>query len=1170
MLRNVKSYTPAEIEEKVLALWKEKQIFQKTLIPKKGRKGLPAGGRGKVFRFWEGPPYANGRPGIHHVLARVLKDVFLRYKTMQGYVVPRKAGWDTHGLPIEIQAEKALGITSKKQIEEMGIEKFNAKAKEEIWRFKGEFEKLTERIGYWLDLPNAYVTYYPKYVESLWWVIKQLADKKFLKEFYKVMPYCPRCQTPLSNHELGQPDVYRTVSDPSVYVTFKLADTKNEYLLVWTTTPWTLPANVAVAVAPNVVYTKYTVDGKNVWAHRIPEELARQVSMTATTETVKGKALVGRAYEALYPLQKNVHLPTQPHTVLAADFVSTEDGTGLVHIAPTFGEDDFGLIFAKGMKEEYVLPHTVTDDGKMAQGVIGEGLFIKDADNVVLDDLQKRGLVLMSTRAEHEYPHCWRCSSPLVYFARKSWFFEVSRIRDQLVEANKTVNWVPEFLKEGRFGEWISQAKDWSISRDRYWGTPLPIWRCAECKNVTVVGSLDELNKKRFYKNKFILVRHGQATANVEEWIASGSETGKFVSKLTATGEKQIAKLAQELKKKKIDVVYTSPYKRTHETAQAIANATGARVVVDERLSEINLGVFNHKRIRESAAFYDSLSPEEYFTVAPEGGESRNDVRARVYACIRDINEKHNGETIVVVSHGDPLWMLEAACAHATNEESKKLSYPKFAAAKEIELDNFPTDALGMIDIHRPYTDTIVLACEKCGAPMRRISDIADVWFDSGAMPYASVNFPFASKNKKGTKPDAYPADFICEGIDQTRGWFYTLLATSVMLGNGAPYKNVISHGLVLDKNGQKMSKSKGNVVDSWSTIEKFGIDSIRWYFYTVNAPAEPKNFDDAEIAKVLRGFILTMYNSFVFLNTYGKQRLAIDVSPASENILDQWIVARANQLAGDVQKDMDAYDALGAGQKIEAFVDDLSRWYIRRSRKRMQRSENKADHQIASATLAWSLLMLSKIIAPFMPFFAEALYQSLKKAYRFDAKDSVHLEDWPLGTRVDAALIDEMARVRVLSSAALAQRAELAIKVRQPLQKVSFKDAGLKKYGARLTPIIAEEVNVKEVVFGVDQEKDVVLDTTITPELKAEGLVREVTRMIQELRQQAGCVPRDTIAVMLEVEPEIRALLEPRAATWKKDVNAKLVEFVHGRKYDAETETKLDGYKAWAGIRKI
>lgn len=1204
MLRNVKSYTPAEIEEKVLALWKEKQIFQKTLSPKKGKKGLPANGRGKIFRFWEGPPYANGRPGIHHVLARVLKDVFLRYKTMQGYVVPRKAGWDTHGLPIEIQAEKALGITAKKQIEEMGIEKFNAKAKEEIWRFKSEFEKLTERIGYWLDLPNAYVTYYPKYIESLWWVIKQLADKKFLKEFYKVMPYCPRCQTPLSNHELGQPDVYRTVSDPSVYVTFKLADAKDEYLLVWTTTPWTLPANVAVAINKDVDYVlvrtfigyadkkptyKNLVLAKNIYeiaensaSHPLNDILGRYLSpgpepdgveppeKNGVIKTIKGNSLIGRPYEPLYPLQKNVHLPVEPHTVLAADFVSTDDGTGLVHIAPTFGEDDFGLIFAKGMKEEYILSHTVTDDGKMAKGVIGEGLFIKDADKVVLDDLQKRGLVLVSSRAEHEYPHCWRCSSPLVYFARKSWFFEVSRIRDELTKANNTVNWVPEFLKEGRFGEWISQAKDWSISRDRYWGTPLPIWRCEKCAQISVVGSLEELNKKRFYKNKFLLVRHGEATANTENWIASGSETGKFISKLTPKGEKQVAKLAQELKKKKIAVIYTSPYKRTQETAKAIAETTGAKIITDDRLSEINLGVFNHKLIKDSDAFYTPLSAEEYFTAAPEGGESRDDVRKRMHAFIRDINKKHNGETVVIVSHGDPLWMLDAALSHVTHVESKKLSYPKFAGAVEKTLDNFPTDDLGAVDIHRPYTDSIVLVCEKCGEKMHRIPDIADVWFDSGAMPYASVNFPFAGAKKNATTPEAYPADFICEGIDQTRGWFYTLLATSVMLGNGAPYKNVISHGLVLDKNGQKMSKSKGNVVDPWSTIEKFGIDSVRWYFYTVNGPAEPKNFDDTEVAKVLRGLILTIYNSFIFLNTYGRQKLDISAAPLSENILDQWIVSRANQLAAAAEKDMDGYDALAAGQKVEAFVDDLSRWYIRRSRKRMQRPENTADYAAASATLAWSLLMLAKVIAPFMPFFAEALYQSLKKSYRFAAKDSVHLEEWPAGGRIDATLADEMAQVRALSSAALAQRAELGIKVRQPLQKVSFKDAGFKKYGAVLAPIIADEVNVKEVIFGAKQEKDVVLDTTITPELKAEGLVREVTRMIQELRQQAGCVPRDMIVVMLEVEPETQALLEPRVNVWKKDVNAKIVEFVRGRKFDAETETKLDGYKAWAGIRKI
>jgi len=1167
MLRNAKSYNPAEVEEKVLALWKEKQIFEKTLIPKKGKKE-------KIFRFWEGPPYANGRPGIHHVLSRVLKDVFLRYKTMRGYVVPRKAGWDTHGLPIELQAEKALGITSKKQIEEMGIGAFNEKAKEAIWKFKGEFEKLTERIGYWLDLPNAYITYYPNYIESLWWVIKQLADKKFLKEFYKVMPYCPRCETPLSNHELGMPDVYKIVNDPSVFVLFQLTDS-DEYLLVWTTTPWTLPANVAIAVAQNVSYQQYLIDGKKVWAHTVPDALLAHLPAKLTGKKVLGKQLAGKTYEPLYGLQKNVRLPIKPHMVLTADFVSTDDGTGLVHIAPTFGEDDFSLVFSKGMKEEYILPHTVTNDGKMEKGIIGEGLWIKDADDVVLKDLLSRGLLLFSTKADHEYPHCWRCSSPLIYFAHRSWFFEVSRVRSALIKANKTINWVPSFLREGRFGEWIAQAKDWSISRDRYWGTPLPIWKCLSCSHTIVAGSLDDVRAHSDRGNVFFAVRHGEATANVEGWVAAGNETGKFVSKLTKKGIKQIEVIAKKLKSKKITHIYTSPYHRTKETARLIAQTTGAHVVVDERLAEIDCGVFNHKSVDEVDVFAKNFSLNEKFLTPFPEGESRYQVRERVYDFLRDINNKHKNDRIAIVSHGDPLWMLLAASKHDDDVTASKEKYFSVGTMREISFDSVPTDALGMIDLHRPHVDDIVFACSRCGAEARRVSDIADVWFDSGAMPYASVYFPFAGGKRKRSlnkKPEGYPADFICEGIDQTRGWFYTLLATSVMLGNGAPFKNVISHGLVLDKNGQKMSKSKGNVVDPWSTIEKFGIDSVRWYFYTVNAPAEPKNFDDAEIGKILRGFLLTLYNSFVFLHTYGKQHQNILSTPRSQNILDQWIVARVAQLTADVSSFMDAYDALGAGHAITVFVDDLSRWYIRRSRRRFQKPQSAQELADVSRVLAWSLLRLSCVIAPFMPFFAEALYQSLKKTYQFSSKDSVHLESWPkdASRAANTQLIEAMNRVRELASSALAKRAELGIKVRQPLQSVSFKGKKFAKNNSELCLIIAQEVNAKQVVFDENISDDVLWDTVITPELKAEGVAREITRMVQELRQQAGCVPKDVVVVMLEVEAEMKTLLEARLKDIKRDINASTVEFMRAKKFDAEIETKLDGYKAWVAIRKI
>lgn len=1158
MLDKLKAFNASEVEEHVLSLWKKKKIFEKSLSHNK---------KGEEFNFWEGPPYANGRPGIHHVLARAMKDVFLRYKTMQGYRVPRKGGWDTHGLPIEIETEKSLGIKTKKDIERIGIDTFNSKARESIFRYKDEWEKLTERIGYWLDLDNAYVTYAPEYIESLWWVFSRIAQRGFLKESYKVTPYCSRCQTGLANHELGQPGVYQTVSDPSVYVLFPLKGKKNEFLLVWTTTPWTLSANVAIAVDSNVSYKQFSLEGKKVWAHRLPEEYEG----VKVLQKKKGKELIGWEYLPAVPYEGDVSLPVDRYRVCGADFISTDDGTGLVHIAPSFGEDDFSLIFPEGVGQEHVLPETITSDGKVAKGCVGEGKPIKEADKDITVYLEEKGLLLKGDHGEHEYPFCWRCSTPLIYWARRAWFFEVSSLRKELLKANKKVSWVPSHIKEGRFGEWIAQAKDWAISRERYWGTPLPIWK-SDSGDIRVVGGLEDLNTYRAHTNTLFLIRHGEARANVEGWWASGKETKQYTSKLTDKGKEEVALLAKKLEKENIDIILVSPYTRTQETAKILSKHLGIKkVIVDERLKERQVGIYSYKDISEFDSFISQKDIDPVMD-APEGGESLYDVRLRVTSVYKEIIKKYPNKKVAIVSHGDVLRMFQAVGKHISFDELQKKKNSFFIpTGKHVSfvVDNVPIDSIGMIDIHRPYVDEILLASEK-GEVMRRVPDVADVWFDSGSMPYGSTHFPFGNEKKT---PYGFPADFISEGIDQTRGWFYTLMATAVLLGLGTPYKNVVSLGLVLDKNGQKMSKSKGNVVDPWALIEKYGIDAIRWYFFTINAPGDPKNFDEADVGNILRRFLLVMYNSFSFLELYGKKKISLAQAPESDHVLDVWIMARLGEVEVTVKEAMDAYDITRASSAVESFVDDLSRWYIRRSRRRLQKPETKKEWEKTSLVLGYVLLSLSKITAPFIPFFSEALYQSLKNLYTFKGSDSVHLEAWPeygFDTRYKK-LISDMQWVRDAASEVLAQRASAQIKVRQPLQKLSCKRKKLTgTYAQQLITLLEEEVNVKSIVFGVSQDQEFVLDTEITQELKDEGDVREFIRFIQGLRQDAGYAFHDSITIYIQGHHDIVSFLKQQQELLKKEVHAKTFVFeTLPASLDAKKELSLRGTSMVVGVKK-
>ena len=745
MLRGLKTFNLAEIEEKVLAFWKKKDIFEKSLKQRHPSAGSGrirgANSRPKTFKFYEGPPYANGRPGIHHVLARVCKDIILRYKSMRGFYVPRNAGWDTHGLPVELEAEKQLGIKSKKEIEKFGIALFNQKAKEAVWKYKDEWEKMTERIGYWLDLKNAYITYENSYIESCWWIFKQIHKRGFLKKTYKIVPYCPRCETPLASHELGMPGVYKKVSDPSVYVKLRLKGRKNESLLVWTTTPWTLPANVAVAVHPQLTYTKFLVTQENgkkeyIWSHNPPPEGAGE--KMGVMEKVSGKRLIGLEYEPLFRVAQAEFNARKFYKVLGADFILTEEGTGLVHVSPAFGEDDLNLIKSQEKNFDWrTVPVTVDDAGKVIAGLPGAGKFIKDADKDIIADLEKRQLMYRSGTVEHEYPFCWRCSTPLIYFARLSWFFEVSKLRQKLVKQNKKINWIPAHIKEGRFGEWVKEAKDWAISRDRYWGTPLPIWECGKCDKIFVAGSLAELDTRTYSKNVFFLVRHGEATSNLGDLIAAGPEKGKHIAELTEHGREQVQEVATALTKKKIDVIFTSPYKRAKDTAKIIAQKIGAHVIVDKRLGELNCGVFNWRDDAEYQKFFTGQL--EKFVKAPPGGETLSDLKKRVLQFLNEINEKYSGKNIVIISHGDPLWMMEAAVAGLDAGETLKLPYFKTGSIKEIHMGNLPRNDTGEVNMHRPFVDRVFLRC-VCGDKMTRVPSVADVWFDSGSMPLSSYH----------------------------------------------------------------------------------------------------------------------------------------------------------------------------------------------------------------------------------------------------------------------------------------------------------------------------------------------------------------------------------------------------------------------------------------------
>ena len=1037
-------------EKKVEEFWKENHIFEKSMENRK---------EGETYTFYDGPPTANGKPHIGHVLTRVIKDMIPRYRTMKGYMVPRKAGWDTHGLPVELEVEKKLGLDGKEQIEEYGMEPFIKQCKESVWKYKGMWEDFSSTVGFWADMEHPYVTYYDDYIESEWWALKEIWNKKLLYKGFKIVPYCPRCGTPLSAQEVSQG--YKTVKERSAVVRFKVVG-EDAYFLAWTTTPWTLPSNVALCVNPDETYCKvkaadgYTYYMAEALLDKVLGKLAKEEGEKAyeVLETYKGTDLEYKGYEPLFACagEAAAKQKKKAHFVTCDTYVTMSDGTGIVHIAPAFGEDDSRI----GRNYDLPFVQFVDGQGNLTKETPYAGVFVKKADPMVLTDLDKEGKLFDAPKFEHEYPHCWRCDTPLIYYARESWFIKMTAVKDDLIRNNNTINWIPESIGKGRFGDWLENVQDWGISRNRYWGTPLNIWQC-ECGHMHSVGSRQEL------------------------FEMSGDERAKTV------------------------------------------------------------------------------------------------------------------------------------------------------------------------ELHRPYIDEIKLKCPECGGEMHRVPEVIDCWFDSGAMPFAQHHYPFENKE---LFEQQFPANFISEAVDQTRGWFYSLLAESTLLFNKAPYKNVIVLGHVQDENGQKMSKSKGNAVDPFDALNKYGADAIRWYFYINSAPWLPNRFHGKAVVEGQRKFMSTLWNTYAFFVIYAnidnfdptKYNLEYDQLP----VMDKWLLSRLNTTVQAVDNDLANYKIPEAARALQEFVDEMSNWYVRRSRERFWAKGMEQDKINAYMTLYNALVTIAKTAAPMIPFMTEDMYQNLVRSVDKDAPESIHLCDFPTVNEawIDKDLEADMKELLEIVVLGRACRNTANIKNRQPIGTMYVKAE--KKMGEFYTDIIADELNVKEVKFaddvesfisysfkpqlrtvgpkygkllggikqaltdidgtaamkelksnGVlkldingndvelteedllietaqtegyvsesDGETSVVLDTNLTPELIEEGFVREIISKIQTMRKEAGFEVMDKIKVYAHGNDKIQEVMKAHEDEIKSEVLAD--EMVLGETDGYVKEWNINKETVTMGVKKL
>ena len=1047
-----------KLEEEILKFWEDNKIFEKSL--EQTSHGTP-------YTFYDGPPFATGLPHYGHILASTVKDLFPRYQTMKGRFVRRRWGWDTHGLPIEELVERKLGISGKKDIERIGIAKFNETCRSVVMEFVSEWRKTVRRIARWVDFDHSYKTMDRDFMESVWWGFKQTYDKGLIYEGRRVLLYCPRCETPISNFEVAMDNSYKDVTEESLTVKFKVKGQGNTYILAWTTTPWTLPGNVALAVGADIEYVKAEKDGVVyiLAKSRVEKVLTSNFQLLTS---MKGSDLVGLEYEPLFSVAE-VAESNKSYKVYGADFVTTEDGTGVVHTAVVYGEDDYAL----GLKEDLPVVPLLDEKGMFNEKSpeLVRGAYFKNAEKMIKKDLENRNLIFERKGYTHSYPHCWRCGTALFYNAIPAWFMNIQKIKPGLLETNESqVNWHPEHLKHGRYQKSVEAAPDWNISRNRYWGNPIPVWKCdaLECGGVKVIGSIKELGLS---KNVFLFSRHGEAGHNVKGLISCYPE--KMVNNLTTKGVERARGLAQVLSDAGgVDMIFSSDLSRTRQTAETVGKILNVPVELDERLREYNVGIYNGKTKEE----FDPVYPlERRWTEAPEGGESNGEVQNRMVSFVNEANKKYSGKKILVVSHGDPLYLL-------MQYFGSELGYPNYAT--KIELD------VSIADLHRPYIDEVILPCDKCGGNSHRISEIFDSWVEAGSMPFAEYHYPF---DQKEVFESRFPGQFVAEYIAQTRAWFYVMHVVGYNLFGQAPFENVVTTGNVLNEKGEKLSKSKMNYPDPWEAIPKYGVDSLR--FYLMNSPVMLNNdlyFSEKDWQTVYRKNILILWNVFNYFVTYaneaGYEPKVTSINPS--RVLDQWIIAKTQELVYEVAFELDRYNTVKATRSIEDYIDELSTWYLRRNR-------GRKDEEFF-ATMRHCLLALSKVMAPVAPYISEIIYQNLNRKTEVL---SVHLASWPKKselTKEQDEVLNKMATVRNLVVSGHADRKLANIKLRQPLAMFTYVGPQL---GKEFEEILADELNVKSVKVGQKTEFDLV----ITPQLKQEGLARELERAVQELRKSSG-----------------------------------------------------------------
>jgi isoleucyl-tRNA synthetase len=1176
-------YKP-ERETEILSFWKENNIFKKSLEQTKD---------GEPYVFYDGPPFATGLPHVGHVLPSTMKDVIPRYQTMKGRYVSRKWGWDCHGLPVENLIEKELGLNTKKDILELGIGKFNKAARESVLRYADQWRELVPRFGRWVDMDDDYRTMDASYTSGVWDIFSTLNKKGLVYESFKVMYVCPRCETSLSNFEVNQS--YKDITDISVYVKFELigddaaslrpASEESVFLLAWTTTPWTLPGNMALAIGKEMEYVKVKVidenNGNDQYLILAKSRLEHALKMQdyEILGDVSAADLVGKSYLPVFDTYRDADLPNKEKAwkVYAADFVTDTDGSGVVHIAPGFGDDDMKLAQAEGIPfvqhvamNGVIKPEVKEFAGLQAKPKSEEKDGQQATDVEIIKYLAKHHALFSKEKIVHSYPHCWRCSTPLLNYATTSWFVKVADSKDRLVEENSKVHWVPKEIGANRFGNWLEAARDWNVSRSRFWGAPLPVWKSEDGKTVEFIGSIEELSQK-LKRNNYFVMRHGEAEHNVKMMLDSSRDS---VSRLTETGAVQVRDQASKLKK--VDVIYASPLLRTKETADIVKEATGfaGEIVFDDRLREFELGSFNGGLWEDFNAYANEHRTNAWFDFVVPEGEGYKSVRDRVSDFLYDIDTKHEGQNILVITHEALVKMCDVVARGGTEEDLRDVWHEKTVHTGDIFELNFsalPKNENNELDLHRPYIDEVILSSanekgEK--VTLHRVPDVFDCWFESGSMPYTS--------NQAG-----FPAEFIAEGLDQTRGWFYSLMVLGVRLRDVSPYRNVVVNGLILAEDGKKMSKSLNNYPPLAPLLEKYGADSLRYFFLSSpSVKAEDTAFSEKSLDEVIKKHFNRLYNVISLYEMYKDD--ANNLSVVSDHVLDVWITTLLQKTAATMTTHLDRYEFDKATKPIGDFIEDLSIWYIRRSRDRFK-SEDAEDRDKALSTTRYILIELSKLMAPFLPFLAEDVYGRIAgDAFLVDdpavetvvqgtqKKESVHLESWPTYEMSDDAelVLARMEEVRKIVSLALEARSKENIKVRQPLSRLMLRtDEKDIADDATYVALIKDEVNVEEVILNSAIEDDVALDVTLTPELVKKGVMREFMRAIQDLRKRSDLSPKDSIVLTIETNEEGKELV--RASQEELMRTAKIADILFEEVAEGET-LSLEGYPFKVMIKKL